>query len=258
MRTLKFTIAYDGTRYAGWQRQTNQKQPTIQETLEKILSRLLQERVRVIGSGRTDSGVHAVGQVAHIRIAKRMPLATLQRAANQLLPRDIVITRLARVRAAFHARFSARRKRYRYRLAVTPHPSPFARHYVYHVRRPLRVAAMRRAAQALTGTHDFRPFQSAGGRADTVRCVTEARWLRRDGELWFDIEANGFLYKMVRRIVGTLLEVGRGAQPPTVIRDILRTGNDRLVGPTAPAHGLTLVSVTYILPPLHTARAGNR
>ena len=256
MRTLKLTIAYDGTAYAGWQRQARVRGavPTIQGTLERVLSRLLQERVRVTGSGRTDSGVHALGQVAHIRIANPMPLDVLQRALNQLVPSDIVVTAMERARAGFHARFSALRKRYRYRLALAPHRWPFTRHYVYHVRSPLRVAAMQRAARALKGAHDFRPFEAAGGREHaTVRRVTDVRWRRSNGELWFDIEADGFLYKMVRRIVGTLLDIGRGAKPHTAIRDILRGGADRLVGPTAPAHGLTLVSVTYILPPPHKA-----
>ena len=264
MRTLKLTIAYDGTRYAGWQRQavtrsafgvrrSEAKVPTVQGTLERVLSRVLDERVHVVGSGRTDSGVHALAQVAHVRSANHMPLATLRRALNQLLPPDIVVTGIARAGATFHARFSAKRKRYRYRLALTPAPSPFARHYAYHVRGLLRIAAMRRAARALKGAHDFKPFQVAGRHTtNTTRCVTDLRWVRRDGELWFEIEANGFLYKMIRRIMGTLLDVGRGSKPPTVIKNILRHGNPCLVGPTAPAHGLTLVSVTYILPALRS------
>ena len=251
------TVAYDGTQYAGWQRQTKysaewkvqrqrRKPSTIQETLERVLSHVLQEQVRVVGSGRTDSGVHALGQVAHVRTRSRLRPAVVQRAANALLPPDIVVKRCARAATTFHARYAAQRKRYRYRLGIGQYPSPFERRHVYHVRAPLDVAAMRRAARTLKGAHDFAPFQAAGGRVDGAkRRVTQVRLARHGEELWFEIAANGFLYKMARRIVGTLLAVGRGQRPASVIRDILETGNASLVGPTAPAHGLALVSVTY-------------
>lgn len=249
MRTLKLTIAYDGTCYAGWQRQDHvrgKRPPTIQATLEHALSRVLGERVSVVGSGRTDTGVHALGQVAHVRTRSRLAPAVVQRATNAFLPPDIVVTDVQRVAKAFHARFGVRRKCYRYRLHVGPWRWPLTRLYAHHVTDPLNVPAMRRAACALLGTHEFRPFQAAGGRvSDTVRCVTAARWRRHGEEWWFEIAANGFLYKMVRRIVGTLVDVGRGRRPPSVIREILDTGNAALVGSTAPAHGLTLVSVSY-------------
>ena len=250
-RTLKLTIAYDGTHYAGWQRQdvpraAGPRPPTIQAALERVLRRILQERVTVVGSGRTDSGVHALAQVAHVRASTSLPPATVQRALNSLLPPDIAVTQVQRAPKTFHARFSAKRKRYRYRLVVGPCPSPFNRHYAYHVRAPLNVAAMRQAARWLKGRHDFRPFQAAGTRVTaTVRHVTDARWLARDGEWWFEIEADGFLYKMVRRIAGTLVDIGRGKHAPALIRHMLQTGDTRRVGPTLPPHGLVLVSVTY-------------
>src|SRR3989338_5280241 len=185
-RMFKLTIAYDGTSYAGWQRQaktsaelrvqsSEEKVLTVQGTLERVLSRVLDERVQVIGSGRTDSGAHALGQVAHVRTRSRLAPAVVQRAVNACLPPDIAVTQLTRAARTFHARYAARRKRYRYRLGIGHYPSPFERYYVHHVRAPLNVAAMRRAARTLTGTHDFAPFQAAGGRvAHTRRRVTAA------------------------------------------------------------------------------------
>jgi len=243
-RVLKLTLAYDGTHYAGWQRQRGQ--PTIQAALEQVLRRVCNERVRVVGSGRTDRGVHALGQVAHVHTRSRLPLTRLQRALNSLLPPDIVVTSINTVSATFHARFSAKRKRYRYRMAIGPWVSPFVRRYVYWMRQPLQLVTMQHAARALLGTHDFAPFQAMGRPTrETVRRITQASITRHGEELWVEIEATGFLYKMVRRIVGTLIHIGQGQRPPTLIREILKSSNSASVGPTAPAQGLTLVSVSY-------------
>ena len=257
-RTLKLTIAYDGTRYAGWQvqhrRNTQQATshrrlptPTIQGMLERVLRRILQEPVTVVGSGRTDAGVHALAQVAHVTTRSTVPLPRLLRSLNQLLPSDIAVTRLEEAEPSFHARFSACRKRYRYRVFTGEVVPPFIRPYIHHVRVPLHVRLMRREAAALRGQHNFRAFVNAGsarGRT-TTRALTDVALRRRGSELLLELEGTGFLHTMVRSIAGTLLDVGRGRLPTGTIRRMLARGDRQLAGTTAPAHGLTLVSVDY-------------
>ena len=253
VRKLKLTIAYDGTRYAGWQRQRGRRQgvprPTIQATLERVLNTILREPVTVVGSGRTDAGVHACAQVAHVATRSTVACDRLCRSANQLLPPDLAITQLEEVPATFHARFSACSKRYRYRLFTGAVVPPFIRPYVCHVRAPLQVARMRREASALRGRHEFRAFARArpfsGG---TVRTITHASLRRRGDELQLELEGNGFLHTMVRSIVGTLVDVGRGRLPPGTIRRMLRRGERQLAGTTAPPCGLVLLGVTYRTP----------
>lgn len=252
-RTLKLTIAYDGTRYAGWQIQASTQhtargtqKPTLQGTLERVLTRILREPVRVVGSGRTDAGVHARAQVAHVRTRSTISRDRLLRSLNQLLPPDIAVTALQDVPATFHARFRAVRKRYGYRVFIGSVVPPFIRPYVHHVRAPLKVVTMRRELTALIGRHNFRAFARHGGAGrSTIRTLTTAR-LRREGrELHFEFAGNGFLHTMVRSMVGTVLEVGRGRLPAGTVRRMLRRGARHLAGTTAPAHGLTLMSVTY-------------
>ena len=257
MRTLKLTLAYDGTRYAGWQIQKPSRQkavgsrqpkqnPTIQGTLEAALQRILQEPVRVIGSGRTDAGVHALAQAAHVKTRSTIPCARLQHSLNQLLPPDIAVARLEEADKSFHARFDARRKRYRYRMFTGAVVPPFIRPYVHHVRAPLRVSAMRRELAALRGRRDFRAFaRAAGAGRTTVRAVTDARLSRRGEELHLELEGSGFLHTMVRSIAGTLIDVGRGRLPEGTVRRMLKTGDRRLAGTTAPPQGLSLVVVEY-------------
>ena len=245
MRILKLTVAYDGTRYAGWQVQRGRTR-TIQGTLESVLSRILRERVRVIGSGRTDAGVHAVAQAAHCTTRSPIARDRLLRSLNALLPPDIAVTQIEEAAHGFHARFSARRKRYRYRIYTGAVVPPFIRPYVHHVLHPLNVSAMRREAMALRGTHKFRAFarlREAGQK--TRRTITAVRLSRRGSELHLDIEGDGFLHTMVRSIAGTLLDVGRGRLPLGMVRRLLRTRDRRLAGTTAPARGLTLVAVEY-------------
>ena len=254
MRTLRLTVAYDGTGYAGWQVQPGRKR-TIQGTLEQVLRRILREPVSVIGSGRTDAGVHAIAQVAHC--ATRSPIACdrLLRSLNALLPPDIAVTYIEEAARGFHARFGARRKHYRYRVYTGAVVPPFIRPYVHHARQPLNLSAMRREAAALHGTHDFRSFARLGKREqDTRRTIRAVRMSRKGSELHLDIEGNGFLHTMVRSIAGTILDVGRGRLAPGTVRRLLRAPpqrgagrapNRRLAGTTAPAHGLTLVSVEY-------------
>lgn len=267
MRTLKLTIAYDGTRYAGWQTQETRGQPapaivkagpgpatarpTIQGMLERTLHRILQEPVTMVGSGRTDAGVHALGQSAHLRTRATLPCGRLLRSINRLLPPDIAVTRIKDVPAAFHARFSVTTKRYRYRIFTGPVVLPFIRPYVHHYTAPLNLALMRREAALLHGRHDFRAFTRAQHRAQgrpprtTTRTISSIRLTRRGRELHLDIEGNGFLYTMVRSIAGTLIDVGRGRLPPGTVRRMLEKKRRTLTGTTAPASGLTLLSVAY-------------
>ncbi|MBI3011692.1 MAG: tRNA pseudouridine(38-40) synthase TruA [Candidatus Omnitrophica bacterium] len=255
MRTLKLTIAYDGTRYAGWQvqrsnthdaRRTTQK-PTVQGTLERVLQSILREPVKVVGSGRTDAGVHALSQIAHVKTRSTLTRERLLRSVNALLPPDIAVTAVDEADEAFHARFTACRKRYRYRVFTGAVVPPFIRPYVHHVRTPLNLAAMRREAALLKGAHDFKAFARAGGapRATTRRRITQVELRRRGEEIQLDLEGNGFLHTMVRSIAGTLLDVGRGRLPPGTVRRMLKRGERQLAGTTAPAQGLSLVSVNY-------------
>jgi tRNA pseudouridine38-40 synthase len=248
MRTLKLAIAYDGTNYAGWQiqRMRNGAKPTIQGTLERVLQQILQEPARIVGSGRTDAGVHALAQVAHVRTHSSIPCERLKQALNGLLPADIAVTEVVEAGKSFHARFDARTKRYRYQLCNRPVVLPFLRRYVHQVRHPLNVALMRREARTLLGRRDVRAFHKASRPvSDATRIISDVLVRRHDGLITIEIEANGFLHAMVRGIVGTLIEIGRGHRPPGTIRRILTTKDRRLVGPTAPSKGLWLIGVTY-------------
>lgn len=261
MRTLKLTIAYDGTRYAGWQIQNNSTKqsavsskqkparttPTIQETIERVLGRILQERVRVVASGRTDAGVHALAQVAHLKTRSNVSGERLLRSVNQLLPRDLAVTKIEEAQKTFHARFSPSRKRYRYRMFTGPVVPPFIRPYVHHVRTSLDLALMRREAAGLNGGHDFKGFARRGGRgrATTRRTISSITLKRSGPELHLDVEGNGFLHTMVRSIAGTLMDIGRGRLPAGTVHHLLRSGERTLAGTTAPAKGLSLISVQY-------------
>ena len=244
-RTLRLTVAYDGSRYHGWQRQTGQP-PTVQETIEAALRKILQEPVAVIGSGRTDAGVHAAAQVAHVKTRSTLSCARLRRSLNQLLPHDIAVTAVEEAPPDFHARFSARRKRYRYRIFTGAVIPPFIRPYVYHAPFGLSLAAMRRELAALRGRRNFRAFaRSSGAGRRTVRTITGASLARRGDELHLELEGSGFLHTMVRSIAGTLIDVGRGRLPAGTVRRMVRTGDRRLAGTTAPPHGLCLMAVDY-------------
>jgi tRNA pseudouridine38-40 synthase len=248
MRTFKLTLSYDGTNYAGWQIQSNA--PSIQALLERALSMIAGSKVRVVGSGRTDAGVHALAQVASCRLETRLTCEELLRAINGNLPIDIRVKEVRHAADDFHALRDAVRKSYRYVIQDGRVHDVFQRGYCWFVPGELDVGSMRRAGSYLTGRHDFASFQSAGSpRATTVRTVYELDISRRQGDqdcfIDFDISANGFLYNMVRNIVGTLVEVGRGANKPEWVPTVLRALNRQGAGPTAPSQGLFLMRVKY-------------
>lgn len=242
---FKMRIAYDGTAYSGWQRQ--KIRPTIQGEIEKTLQIMTGERITVIGSGRTDAGVHALGQVAHFHSNTRLPPETLLSGLNSLLPRDIVIQRLTRAPSVFHARYDARAKTYQYRIRNQRIRSVMDRGYAWHIRHPLDLEAMRSAARHLLGTHDLKSFEGAGSpRSHTRRTVMKAVFSERSGgEIRFEIQADGFLKAMVRNIVGTLVHVGLGKIDPEALKTILASKDRGRAGPTAPPHGLFLKAVFY-------------
>lgn len=245
---LKMVIAYDGTRYEGWQVQTIGT--GVQEKVEAALAALFPSKPRVHSSSRTDTGVHALGMVAHFDLPRRecrIPLRQLPLAINAHLPPDIRVFSVRRAPPDFHARFSALGKQYRYQLWNHPVMNPLLRWMAWHVPRPLNLAAMRQAAVHFLGTHDFRAFSANPGypRASTVRTVRRCEWRRSGPLLTCIIEADGFLYKMCRGLVGTMVQVGLGKYQPDDIPRMLASGDRRLAGMTAPAHGLILWKVFY-------------
>ena len=244
MRNIKLVVSYDGTDFHGWQTQPGLR--TVQQVLEEAVERLTGERLRVNASGRTDTGVHAVGQVVNFRSATKLTPDVLVRAVNAHLPSDLVVREAHDMPQAFDANRDARRKLYRYVIHDGPVPDVFLRRYACHVKRRLDAAAMRRASRVLVGRHDFRCFETEWpNRASSVRTVTHLALNRMGDWLWLDVEADGFLYNMVRAIAGTLINVGRGYWPVAQVAEILEAGDRRLAGPTAPAQGLFLMRVTY-------------
>ena len=244
MPTFKLVLEYDGTNYHGWQIQPNL--PTIQATIEAAICEVAQLDVDVIGAGRTDAGVHALGQVAHFSTTARLTAEEWQRALNGLLPPDIAVLAVEPVPDSFHARFSAKSKLYRYLILTRVHRSALSRSKVLHYPYPLDLAAMQDAARALVGTHDFSSFQNSPTDAENPVCTITHLTIERFGdEIRFEVESNRFLKQMVRAIVGTLLEVGRGKLKAGDVAGILAARDRTKAGPTAPAHGLYLVRVAY-------------
>ena len=255
MRNIKLTIEYEGTNYCGWQVQKSHqvtKSPrhqkkSIQEIIENTLSKILQERIRLIASGRTDAGVHALAQVANFKTCSNIALDKLQRALNGNLPQDIAISDIEEVNLDFHSRFHAKSKIYRYTILNRGWSSPLLRNTVYFYPYPLDVKLMRQEARCLLGRHDFKSFCASGSSTkDTVRIIKKIAIRNiRYALLAIDIEADGFLYNMVRNIVGTLIEIGRGRFSKGGLKKILLAKNRKFAGPAVPACGLCLLKVGY-------------
>lgn len=273
MMRVRAVVAYDGTDYSGLQRQANG--PTVQAALEAALSRVSQEAITILAAGRTDAGVHAAGQVIAFDTAWQHGLDDLHRALNAVLPADVAVQKVEQATSDFHPRYDARSRRYRYTVYNAPVRCPLTRRYSLHVTASLDVVAMQQAAQSLVGEHDFatfgqppqgkrQPERAGAGQVDlkepvlgelqpsaarsrrrTVRCVLVAEWGGEPPWLTFDIEANAFLYRMVRSIVGTLLQVGRGVMDVEEFVAVLASCDRSRAGPTAPPHGLCLMEVKY-------------
>ncbi|MCF8093192.1 MAG: tRNA pseudouridine(38-40) synthase TruA [Desulfotignum sp.] len=244
-QTFKLTIEYDGTGFSGWQRQADK--PTIQGELEKVLSRILSQPVYLAGSGRTDAGVHAWGQVASFCADTAMDPLVLQKGANSLMKHPVVIQECCCVPDDFHARYSAVSKEYNYFILNREHPCAVGRNYVWHINMSLDADTMNRCCALLCGTHDFKSFENTGSpRRSTVRSVFAAQVEKQpDNYLKFRICADGFLKNMVRNIVGTLVDVGRHKITRKDFEKILSAKNRSLAGATAPARGLFLKQVNY-------------
>jgi len=244
MATIKLTLQYDGTDFGGWQLQPNAR--TVQAVVEQGLDGLLGEAVRLHSSGRTDAGVHARGMVAHFTTGRELPLSAYREGLNALLPADVAVIRAEAVADDFHARFSATGKWYRYTLLRSPVRHPLHDRYALQLRADLDLAAMRRAAQALVGEHDFAAFRSSSCEAATsVRRVTAIDLLEQDQLLHIDVRGGGFLKNMVRIIVGTLLEVGQGKRSVASVAELLASKDRTLAGKTVAGKGLCLMEVYY-------------
>lgn len=270
MRNIRLTLAYDGGDFVGWQVQPNGR--SVQAVVEQAIEKLTGESPRIMAAGRTDSGVHALGQVANFPSASSISCEKIRRGLQSFLPRDVVVLKAEEAPAEFHATYSAVRKRYRYVIHQSPVPSPFLQRYVWSRSEKLDIEGMQQAADSLLGRQDFRCFESHfPNKATSVRTVLEAKLFLTGGwAVWnpwslegpdalveqqapflcFEIVADGFLYNMVRAIVGTLVKVGRGQWSPADVRNIIDKRDRARAGETAPAQGLYLVSVDYEEPML--------
>ena len=245
LKNFKITIEYDGSAYHGWQRQV--KESTIQGKIENALMKMTEKKATLIGSGRTDAGVHAYGQVANFRCDTTLGPDVFQRGLNSLLPNDIVVKECIEVPENFHARYNAISKSYHYKILNRIIPAAINYHYAWHIQKKLNLASMRNAIHYIIGTHDFRAFEGAGSpRSNTTRCVMNADLVEiDDGYLVFEIKGDGFLRFMVRNIVGTLVDVGLEKITPDEFNGILESKDRNFAGVTAPAHGLFLMQVEY-------------
>ena len=244
-KTFKLIIEYDGSDFHGWQRQKEDR--TVQETIEQALAVMTREKVTVIGSGRTDAGVHALGQVAGFKTRSRLDASVFLSGLNSLLPGDVVVRGCKQMSDTFHARFDVMSKRYRYHILNRPIAPAIGRQFVWHIRKPLDTVAMTDAAIVMLGTHDFKAFEGTGSpREHSIRTVTDSTVKETGGgNLTYDIEANGFLRFMVRNIVGTLVDVGVGKIDKQDVQAILQSKDRSRAGATAPPQGLFLMNVLY-------------
>ncbi|VTS02788.1 tRNA pseudouridine(38-40) synthase TruA [Tuwongella immobilis] len=244
MRNIKLTISYDGTDFWGWQTQPGYR--TVQETLEHAIAETTGKRSVLRASGRTDRGTHAVGQVANFYTTCKLDCETFRKAIDFRLPEDISLPDIQDVAISFDANKDAKRKRYRYVIDDSPQGNPFMRRYACRSRFRLDVPKMLSASRPLLGRHDFHSFETGWpNRLSSIRTITHLSVNRVGDLIWIDVEADGFLYNMVRAIAGTLINVGRGFWPEEKVSEILLAEDRTVGGPTAPAHGLYLMRVTY-------------
>jgi len=245
MRNIKLTIRYDGTSYSGWQFQKNSRK-TIQAVIERASHKITGEKSHLTGSGRTDAGVHATGQVANFRTRSKIPLKNIQMALNAMLPDDIAISAIDEAGPKFNSQKSARSRLYRYTIYNNNFMDPLMRRYAAKIFYSLDLARMKKAAKYLAGRHDFTSFQKRDEEKRSAVCTVKYIRIEKDGDLiYIDIEANGFVYNMVRNIVGTIIETGRGKFSVSRVKEILDKKDIRCCGPTMAAKGLCLVKVRY-------------
>ena len=245
MRNIKLTIEYDGKRYLGWQR-LGDSEKTIQEKVEGVIKLLTGEEIEIVGSGRTDAGTHARGQVANFKTTHQMSLPEMQLFFNRYLPQDIVVNKIEEVPERFHARYHAKGKQYSYYVWNNAIPSVFARNTSFHCPQPLDLEKMQQAAEKLIGTHDFIGFSALKkSKKSTVRTIDEITITPEGDLLRFTFKGNGFLHKMVRILTGTLIAIGDGTLPPEVIDQVLAHKVRQAAGETVPSHGLFLDEVYY-------------
>jgi tRNA pseudouridine38-40 synthase len=255
MPNFKITLAYDGAEFSGWQSQPGRR--TVQGELERAWLEITGETVRMSAAGRTDAGVHALGQVASVESATTIPVESLVHALNSKLPEDAAVRLVERVADGFHATHDAKFKRYRYTIYNDPRRPVFLRNYAWHIPTPLDVPAMQAGGAHLVGTHDFASFQSVGSeRESTVRTIfavevsvlapgSSNRGPESEAVITIDVEGDGFLYNMVRTIAGTLVEVGRGKRDPEWVAEVIAAKDRCAAGQTAPPHGLSMLWVAY-------------
>ena len=243
MRNIKITIQYNGKNYCGWQKQNNS--PGIQGTIEKAIFDITREEVKITGSGRTDAGVHALGQVANFKINSQIPVDRIPNALNAKLPKDISIVKAEELDEDFHSRYSAKKKTYRYQIYNSLYRSPIYADISYPVKYDLDIDKMKKEAKSLIGTYDFKGFMSSGSSViDTVRTIYNIEVSKSEDLIIIEIEGNGFLYNMVRIIAGTLVDIGRG-RITEKMSTIIESKSRSMAGHTAPAHGLFLKKVDY-------------
>jgi tRNA pseudouridine38-40 synthase len=243
-KNIRLSVSYDGSRYHGWQRQDNAM--TVQEMIEEKLQIMVGVEIRLTASGRTDAGVHALHQTCNFRTSTSIPPDSLRKGLNALLPDDIFIKDAQNVSFDFHSRYDCKSKMYEYRILNREAPDIFRRKYVWHIRRPLDIDGVCHCMDLLKGTRDFSSFKSTGsGNTNPVRTVFLAEFGGAQGDLFFRIKADGFLRHMVRNIVGTLVDVGRGKITPTQFKEILDSRDRQKAGIKAPPQGLLLMEVNY-------------
>ena len=244
MRNIKLTISYDGTRYKGWQLQKNGW--TVQAEIEKAIKKVLGKQYRVHGASRTDSGVHAKAQVINFKTSSNIPVSKIPLALNSVLPEDVAVIKAEEVRIDFNPQFDAKSKHYRYYILNSNKRDPFSEKYLWRVPSKLNASLMNKEAKVLIGRHDFKSFQATDKRErSSVRKITRISVKKKKETIAIDVEADGFLYNMVRNITGTLVDIGRGYLPPGSMKKILKAKDRTKAGPTAPPQGLFLMEVKY-------------